>query len=156
MDRNQAAQRAGELSELLRHHNHLYYTKNSPEISDAEYDRMLAELKDLEEKYPELAASDSPTRTVGAPLKSSFAPVVHFRPMLSLESTAESRIMDDFFRRLAESRLENSDLLVQPKMDGLSVELIYRHGIWSSRRGYNTQSKNHQRYSRQTQAGEPF
>jgi DNA ligase (NAD+) len=132
MDRNQAAQRAGELSELLRHHNHLYYTKNSPEISDAEYDRMLAELKDLEEKYPELAASDSPTRTVGAPLKSSFAPVVHFRPMLSLESTAESRIMDDFFRRLAESRLENSDLLVQPKMDGLSVELIYRHGIFTT------------------------
>ena len=132
MDRNQAAQRAGELSEFLRHHNYLYYTKNTPEISDAEYDRLLAELKDLEDKYPELAASDSPTHTVGAPLKSSFAPVVHFRPMLSLESAAEARIMDDFFRRLAESRLENTDLLVQPKMDGLSVELVYRHGIFTT------------------------
>ena len=80
MDIPAAAKRVAELSAELRRHNFLYYQKSAPQISDAQYDRLLAELKNLEDSFPELRLPDSPTQTVGAPLKSSFAPVRQLSP----------------------------------------------------------------------------
>jgi DNA ligase (NAD+) len=129
MTQAEAARRVAELSREIRRHNQLYYAQDRPEISDADYDRLLADLNELERRFPELRAADSPTRTVGAPPQTSFAQVVHFRPMLSLESGAEPKLAQDFFRRLAEAGAEGTPLLLQPKIDGLSVELVYEHGL---------------------------
>ncbi len=123
------AQRVARLSAELREHNRLYYQESRPRISDAEYDRLLAELRRLEEEHPELRASDSPTQTVGAPLTTSFAPVTHYRPMLSLDSSTERSAVEGFLRRLGRIDAGGARLLVQPKIDGLSVELDYRGGL---------------------------
>jgi DNA ligase (NAD+) len=127
--RAEAAGRIAELSRQIREHNRLYYVLDQPRISDAEYDRLLAELTELERAFPELKLPDSPSQTVGAPLQTSFAPVVHFRPMLSLESGAEAKLPSDFFRRLAEAGAAGTPVLIQPKIDGLSVELVYEYGL---------------------------
>ncbi|MBI4799147.1 MAG: NAD-dependent DNA ligase LigA [Desulfarculus sp.] len=123
-----AARRVAQLSAEIRRHNQLYYTLSRPEISDAQYDALLAELMDLEARFPELALADSPSRQVGAPPQTSFAQVAHHRPMRSLESKADPALADDFLRRLAEAGY-GGDLLLQPKIDGLSVELVYEHGL---------------------------
>lgn len=125
-----AARRVAELSAQIRRHNRLYYTDDRPEISDQQYDALLAELADLEARFPRLALADSPTRQVGAPPQTSFAQVTHFRPMQSLESKADPAFLDDFLRRLAEAGYDG-DLLLQPKIDGLSVELVYQQGLFS-------------------------
>jgi DNA ligase (NAD+) len=129
LSQDQAARRIDQLSRELRRHNRLYYSDNAPEISDEAYDRLLAELQELERAFPGLALADSPTRTVGAPPQTSFAPVEHFRPMLSLESKVEEQIVGDLLRRLGEAGADDPELLVQPKIDGLSVELDYRQGL---------------------------
>jgi DNA ligase (NAD+) len=129
LSQDQAARRIAQLSQELRHHNRLYYVENAPEISDQAYDRLLAELQELERAFPGLALDDSPTRTVGAPPQTSFAPVEHYRPMLSLESKVEEQIVDDLLRRLGEVGADDPELLAQPKIDGLSVELDYRQGL---------------------------
>jgi DNA ligase (NAD+) len=126
----EAVKRIDELSKELRRHNKLYYADDQPEISDAEYDKLLHELAELESKFPHLKAGDSPTQTVGAPIKTSFEPVEHFKPMLSLESKVEWAIVDDFLRRLQESGASSAELIAQPKIDGLSVELDYRGGLF--------------------------
>ncbi|MCA1905741.1 MAG: NAD-dependent DNA ligase LigA [Desulfarculus sp.] len=124
-----AARRIAALSAEIRRHNRLYYQQDRPEISDEEYDRLLAELDQLERRFPELRLPDSPTQSVGAPPQTSFAPVVHHRPMLSLESKADPAIFTDFLRRLAEAGAAGAVLLAQPKIDGLSVELVYESGL---------------------------
>jgi DNA ligase (NAD+) len=129
LSQDQAARRIAQLSQELRHHNRRYYVENAPEISDQAYDRLLAELQELERAFPGLALDDSPTRTVGAPPQTSFAPVEHYRPMLSLESKVEEQIVDDLLRRLGEAGADDPELLAQPKIDGLSVELDYRQGL---------------------------
>ncbi|MBI5522626.1 MAG: NAD-dependent DNA ligase LigA [Desulfarculus sp.] len=123
-----AARRVAELSAEIRRHNQLYYGQGRPEISDTRYDALLAELMDLEARFPQLALADSPTRQVGAPPQTSFAQVTHYRPMQSLESKADPALVDDFLRRLAEAGFQG-DLLLQPKIDGLSVELVYERGL---------------------------
>ena len=128
---SQAAKRIAELSARLRELNHQYYNLGQSEVADAVYDRMLAELQKLEAAFPDLAAADSPSQTVGAPLHSSFAPVVHYRPMLSLESKVEFSVVSDLFKRLEQAGRTGVDLLAQPKIDGLSVELVYRSGLFS-------------------------
>ncbi len=129
MNRDEAKRRIQELVAQIRRHNLLYYQRGEPEIADAAYDRLLAELKELEERFPELAPPDSPTRTVGAPPSPSFAPVRHLKPMLSLDSSAERRLVETFLGRLAKIGEPQAELLVQPKIDGLSVELVYRDGL---------------------------
>jgi DNA ligase (NAD+) len=125
----QAAARIAELSREIRRHNLLYYQDSRPQISDAEYDALLAELGELEERFPRLALVDSPTRQVGASPQTSFAPVTHFRPMLSLESGAQAGLPADFLRRLALAGAGDAPLVIQPKIDGLSVELVYEQGL---------------------------
>ena len=128
MDFREAAKRVADLSAELRRHNFLYYQKSAPQISDAQYDRLLAELQDLEDQFPELRLPDSPSQTVGAPLKSSFAPVRHLHPMLSLDSGPEVSRAEDFLRKLDQAGAGEAVLLAQPKIDGLSVELVYEYG----------------------------
>lgn len=129
-DEKQAAMRIDQLSKELRRHNRLYYVDNQPEISDAEYDNLLNELEELESLFPQLRVSDSPTQTVGSPIKTSFKPVQHFRPMLSLESKVDRVVVNDFLRRLLDYKAGSARLIAQPKIDGLSVELDFRNGLF--------------------------
>ncbi|MFZ5585731.1 MAG: NAD-dependent DNA ligase LigA [Thermodesulfobacteriota bacterium] len=128
--RQDAARRVAELSAEIRRHDRLYYTQDRPEISDAAYDALLAELQDLEARYPDLLRPDSPTQRVGAAPRTSFAPVTHHRPMLSLESKADPALAQDFLRRLEQAGAAGALLLAQPKIDGLSVELVYESGLF--------------------------
>lgn len=124
-----AAERVEELRRQIRRHDYLYYVKDKPEISDAAYDAMLRELIELEEKHPELVASDSPTQHVGGSVQSVFGEVTHLAPMLSLESLMNAEELMEFGRRV-ERGVGTQDVtyVAEPKFDGLSVELVYTEG----------------------------
>src|SRR6267378_3176653 len=94
------ARRAEELRRELERHNHLYYVEARPEISDKEYDRLLAELKSLEDKHPELATPDSPTRRVGGQPIEGFVTVRHRVAMLSIDNTYSADELREFDRRV--------------------------------------------------------
>src|SRR2546425_4048926 len=84
-----------QLRDLIRHHEHCYYVLDDPEISDAEFDQLLRELKDLESKHPELVTPDSPTQRVGGKPAEGFAAVEHASPMLSLDNAySETELLD--------------------------------------------------------------
>jgi len=130
-----AAQRQIDmLSDEVRYHNQLYYQEAKPIISDAEYDKLFARLVELEGCFPMLAAADSPTRTVGGGDQGKLT-VAHDRPMLSLDSGTGSETVEALLRRIdrEESKAGGVQLLVQPKVDGLPVELIYEQGRLASR-----------------------
>lgn len=119
-----------ELVEALNRHNRLYYLEDRPEISDAEYDLLARELEGLERAHPEWAQSDSPTQRVGAPPAEGFASIRHRVPMLSLENAMgepEMRSFDERIRRLLHTE-EPMGYVGEPKLDGASVELVYRQG----------------------------
>ncbi|HVG38740.1 MAG TPA: NAD-dependent DNA ligase LigA [Pyrinomonadaceae bacterium] len=110
----------------IRHHEDLYYVKDSPEISDSEYDALIARLNSLEELHPELITTDSPTRRVGGRPAEGFAEYVHRRPMLSLDNSyniEDLRAFDERCRRLADGR--RFDYVAELKIDGLSISLHY-------------------------------
>ncbi len=114
----------------LNYHNYRYYVLDSPEISDAEYDRLFRRLKDLEEKYG-LVLPDSPTQRVGAPALERFEKVKHTEPMLSLDNAFtydEVREFDKKIKKLLGSDHE-LEYTVEPKYDGLAMELTYRNGL---------------------------
>jgi DNA ligase (NAD+) len=128
--RAEAAARIGRLVEELNRHLHLYHVEDAPEISDAEYDRLFRELEALEAEHPDLVSPDSPTRRVGAPAAEGFAEVEHRVPMLSLDNAmdeAELRAFDERVRRLLD-RDTDLDYVVEPKLDGASIELVYEDG----------------------------
>lgn len=125
--------RVEQLRQEIHYHNYRYYVLDSPVISDAEYDALMAELRRLEEQYPELVTPDSPTQRVGAPPAPEFAQVRHPAPILSLENAFgpdEARAWLERISRLLPlgTRL---DFVVEPKIDGLSVVLHYRDGAFS-------------------------
>jgi DNA ligase (NAD+) len=122
-----ARQSMKELGDEIRYHDHLYYKELHPIISDEEYDRLLAELVRLETCFPALTAPDSPTRKVGGGLDVRAPKVAHAQPMLSLESSADAEAVEALLRR-AEKASDGASLLVQPKVDGLPVELVYEEG----------------------------
>lgn len=127
-------QRARELREQLNHHNYRYFVLDDPEISDAEYDRLMQELIDLENRHPELAAPDSPSRRVGSPPLEKFDTISHPTPLLSLDKgTSESDIhaFDQRVRRALEHAKDLS-YTVEPKVDGVAVALVYRNGVLES------------------------
>ncbi|HPD07359.1 MAG TPA: NAD-dependent DNA ligase LigA [Candidatus Bipolaricaulis sp.] len=115
----------------IRRHDYLYHVLDRPEITDAEYDRMFRELVDLEARYPELVAPDSPTQRAGAPPAAEFRPVPHALPMLSLQNCFRDEELvewhDRVRRLLGEERVE---YVCEPKLDGLSVELVYEDGVF--------------------------
>jgi DNA ligase (NAD+) len=135
MAKESVAQRIRELRAAVEHHNLLYYREDAPEITDAEYDALLRELMALEEQNPELAATDSPTRRVGAAPLEKFSPAPHRLPMLSLENALTEGEIADFDDRvkrfLAIPRETDLGYVCEPKMDGLAVELIYEHGTFT-------------------------
>lgn len=131
MDRRSAQERVEELRETLRRHAHLYFVEDAPEISDEEYDALFGELKELEERFPEVRAPDSPTRRVGAPPLESFPTVDHVVDMLSLDSAPDEetlRRFDDRVRR-GLGDVELAEYVLEPKLDGASVELVYEAGV---------------------------
>jgi DNA ligase (NAD+) len=124
--------RVEELRRLIRRHNRLYYVLDQPEISDAEYDRLFDELVQLEREHPELVTADSPTRRVGAPPLKKFGTLSHRVPMLSLGKTNTEEGFLDFHRRVRELGQipdEQVEYVVEPKFDGLAVELTYEKGV---------------------------
>ena len=127
-------ERAEWLRRELHHHNYRYYVLDSPEISDAEYDRMLRELQELEARHPELVTPDSPTQRVGAPPLEEFATVQHRTPMLSLGNAfdeGELRAFDERVKRfLGLGGEEQVEYLADLKVDGLAVSLTYERGVF--------------------------
>ena len=119
------------LRETLRHHNYLYYVLDQPEITDSEYDSLFRRLQELEEEHPEIIAADSPTQRVGAPPSEGFKEAVHAVPMQSLANAFSIDDLRDFDSRVR--KLLDVDMVsyvVEPKLDGLSVELVYRDGTF--------------------------
>ncbi|MFQ5890861.1 MAG: NAD-dependent DNA ligase LigA [Gemmatimonadota bacterium] len=131
MSRQAAEARARELREEIRRHDYLYYVKDAPVISDAEYDRLYAELRDLEERFPELVTPDSPTQRVGGEPVEEFPTVEHAAPMLSLDSAQTVEAVRRFDERVRKGLGQERDVTytVEPKLDGLSVELVYEEGM---------------------------
>lgn len=120
-----------ELRRAIHYHNYRYHVLDSPEISDAQYDAMFRELEELERAYPQWITPDSPTQRVGAPPLEKFATVEHAQPMLSLANAfndQEAREFDERVRRFIH-RVEPVDYVVEPKMDGVAVELVYVDGV---------------------------
>ncbi len=117
------------LRKEINYHNYKYYVLNEPVISDYEYDKLFKQLKEIEEKYPELKTPDSPTQRVGAPPLKEFKPFTHPTPMLSLENAAREEEFLDFHKRvLKELKVPKVEYLIEHKYDGLAVELIYEKG----------------------------
>jgi DNA ligase (NAD+) len=122
--------RAAELREQIREHDHRYYVLDDPSISDAAYDRLFAELQQLESAHPELLSADSPTQRVGGAPRADFAPVRHRSPMLSLRKVTDENELRDFDRRVREGLgREAVDYTAEPKLDGLAVSLTYEDGV---------------------------
>jgi len=131
--------KAERLREVLHHHNYRYYVLDDPEISDAEYDRLMQELIRLEEQYPGLASPDSPTSRVGAPPLTHFEMVSHSRPMLSLDNAFNDEDILEFDRRIKRQLKGVQEIVytAEPKLDGVAVELVYENGrlLTASTRG---------------------
>lgn len=118
-----------KLRKTLRYHSDRYYNDDAPEIEDYEYDMMMRELKKLEEKYPEYDAPDSPTKKVGGVADNSFESVAHSVRMESLQDAFSKDELREFSNRV-EDTVSNVNYVVEPKIDGLSVSLEYRDGVF--------------------------
>ena len=119
-----------ELRREIAQHNHQYYVLDNPLISDADYDRLFSRLVELEKAHPELATPDSPTQKVGAPPLEKFTTVQHTLPMLSLNNAMDEEELREFEERIRRF-LKHTDPIeyaVEPKIDGLAVELVYLNG----------------------------
>ena len=114
----------------IEHHNHRYYVLDAPEIADTEYDQMMRRLEMLEKEHPELYDPNSPTQRVGAPPLDIFETVTHTLPMLSLANGMDENEAKEFDQRIKRflGTSEDMEYVVEPKMDGLAVELVYEGG----------------------------
>jgi DNA ligase (NAD+) len=129
MNQNEAKKRIDELREQINYHNHRYYVLDSPEISDAEYDKLMRELQRLEEEFPQFLTPDSPTQRVGAAPVEAFGVVAHQIPMLSLGKAFSHEELLAWHKRVSGLLGEPEfDLVAEHKMDGLAVALIYQEG----------------------------
>jgi DNA ligase (NAD+) len=137
MNRTQAEKRVRELHTQIRHHDYLYYVQDAPEISDEAFDALFRELKELEGRFPELLTPDSPTQRVAGAALDKFPTVEHTAPMLSLDSSQERAQLQRFDERLRKAVGGDVAYVVDPKLDGASVELVYEQGalVRASTRG---------------------
>src|SRR5689334_9615190 len=129
MDEKSARKQIAELRDEIRKHDRLYYEQATPEISDREYDRLYKKLVDLETRFPQLAAPDSPTQRVGGKPLEAFAQIEHRVPMLSLDNTYSEEEVANFYKRI--TRLlpdEKIPVVIEPKVDGVAVSLLYENG----------------------------
>ena len=125
--------RVNQFRQQIHYHNHRYYVLDSPEISDAEYDRLFDELSALEKEYPVLITPDSPTQRVGATPLAEFSTVRHVLPMLSLNKVTSETEFLEFHQRLKDLTKANDNVIkytVEPKFDGLAIELVYSNGVF--------------------------
>ena len=133
MDRETAQERIARLRSEIRHHDYLYYVKDQPAVSDQAYDKLYHELVALEEQFPDLVSEDSPTQRVAGQPLTSFPTIEHAAPMLSLDSDQDEATLRRFDERLrkglAAAGTSEVEYVLEPKLDGLSVELVYRDGV---------------------------
>jgi DNA ligase (NAD+) len=124
-----AGKKIESLREKIRNHEYLYYVLDNPEIDDAEFDKLMRQLKDLEAEHPELIVADSPTQRVGGKPREGFVKVPHSSPMLSLDNTYSEVELRDWERRVHElSGRTDVDYVCELKLDGMSLALIYHDG----------------------------
>lgn len=145
MVKKEIIQELNHLKKEIDRHNKLYYLKDAPAISDAEYDKLFDRLLEIEAQYPELKTPDSPSQRVGAPPSKKFAPLKHRLPMLSLQKVTSKEEFAEFDRRVREGlETDKVEYVTEPKLDGLAVELIYEKGIFvkGSTRGDGTTGEN--------------
>lgn len=128
ISKHDAARRIASLRDDIRHHDYLYYVLDRPEISDEEYDRLFTALLRLEERFPELVTPDSPTQRVAGEPRKELPTARHTVPMTSLEATREEDDVARFVRRM-QREPDVETLLLEPKLDGASIELIYEDAV---------------------------
>jgi DNA ligase (NAD+) len=128
-----AAQRVLRLREEIDGHDYRYYVLNEPAVPDAEYDRLMNELRELEAAHPELVTPDSPTQRVSGAAAPEFAEVTHTIPMLSLANGFTDEDLEEFDRKVRErlGREESIEYSATPKLDGLAISVLYRDGLYS-------------------------
>src|SRR5947208_15200395 len=129
---DEAKARHARLVEEIREHDHAYYVLAQPSITDQAYDRVYHQLLDLEKELPDLITPDSPTQRVGGQPLKAFKPVQHIKPMLSLDNTYSQEELREFINRV--QRLlpkETLDWVVEPKVDGLAINLRYEKGVFT-------------------------
>jgi len=122
--------RIKELTDLINKHNRKYYLDDNPEISDYEYDLLVRELLELEKKYPQYKRPDSPTRRIGGEPLKEFKTIKHQFPMLSIDNTYSPEEILDFDKRVIKLLAEKPEYVVEPKVDGIAVSLIYQDGLF--------------------------
>jgi len=126
-----AAKRIKTLRETIERHNRLYYVEDAPQITDAEYDKLFAELQALEAEHPELRTPDSPTQRVGGAPLPQFSEVQHRTPMLSIGNAFDEDEVRAFDKRIRQALgVEEVEYAAEPKFDGLAVSLVYRDGVF--------------------------
>ena len=120
---------AQQLRRQIEHHNYCYYVLDRPEVPDSVYDQLFDRLTELERKYPELVTPDSPTQRVGAQPVEEFGAVRHSIPMLSLDKALSEDELKEWYRRTSDGLGgESIEVVAEPKLDGLAVELVYENG----------------------------
>jgi DNA ligase (NAD+) len=131
MDQKKAAERIAKLRSEIRHHDYLYYVKDAPEISDERYDKLYRELVSLEEEHPDLVTDDSPTQRVAGQPLTSFPTIEHAAPMLSLDSDQSEATLRRFDERVRKGLGADFpvEYVLEPKLDGASLELVYQDGV---------------------------
>ena len=123
------AERARQLRDALNRANYHYYVESAPELSDADYDALMLELRELESEHPDLLTPDSPTQRVGAPPSSEFAEVAHAVPMLSLSNVFDEDGVRAWYRRVLEfAEVEEASVVCELKIDGLAIAVTYENG----------------------------
>src|SRR5215470_2710421 len=133
MTLNEAKTRHAQLVDEIRGHDHAYYVLAQPTITDQDYDRLYRQLLDLEKQFPDLITPDSPSQRVGGQPLKAFKPLQHLQPMLSLDNTYSQDELREFVERV--QRLlpnETLDWVVEPKVDGLAINLRYENGTFIS------------------------
>jgi len=129
MNLEQAREKAASLRDKINHHDYRYYVLDNPEISDEEYDRLMRELAGIEEKFPELIKSDSPTRRVGASPSQAFQSIRHRARMMSLDNAFNEAELQAFIRRV-ENQVGPTDYICEMKIDGAGIALTYESGVF--------------------------
>ena len=133
MTKQQARKRAEDLRRQIERHNYRYYVLDDSQVSDAEYDELMTELRAIEAKFPDLVTPDSPTQRVGGEPREGFETVRHETPMRSLLSVASEEAMHRFVETCRkELGRDDVPMVAEPKYDGVSVELVYEKGLLES------------------------
>ena len=148
MNNEEVIKELKNLASQIEYHDNLYYNKDLPEISDADYDKIRIKNKNIETQFPELILANSPSKRVGSVLTSNLKKITHEVPMLSLGNTFTSKEVEEFINKtrrfLKINQDENMEFVAEPKIDGLSATLLYKNGklVQGATRGDGKQGEN--------------